>query len=378
MKYNSVPLGEVAEISMGSAPPGNSYNETEEGLPMIAGAGDYGEKYPCPKKWTTSPTRVTEVGDLIVCVRATIGDLNWADKQYCLGRGVAGLRAKKNLDIKYASHYINAKKNDLSKLGSGSTFLAIRRGALENFPIPLPTISEQQRIATILDKADAIRRKRKHAIKLADDFLRATFLDMFGDPVTNPKGWKVMPFGENLTSLRYGTGSPPPYQHAGIPFIRATNIKRGTIQAEGMRFITPEDSKKISKCEVNSGDLIIVRSGINTGDCALIPKQYDGAYAAYDIIMTMPYEKAIFYNYLINSSFGRHMIEPLTRRAAQPHLNADQIKGLLFITPPESIISMFCKIVLKIQGMNERNNIYQRDLGTLFNSLTQRAFRGEL
>ena len=62
---------------------------------------------------------------------------------------------------------------------------------VENHEIPLPPLPEQKRIAAILDKADAIRRKRRQAIKLADDFLRATFLDMFGDPVTNPKGWEV-------------------------------------------------------------------------------------------------------------------------------------------------------------------------------------------
>ena len=201
---NTVPLGEVADLAMGSAPPGHSYNNNGQGLPMIAGAGDYGEKFPNPKKWTTSPTRVTEIGDLIVCVRATIGDLNWADKKYCLGRGVAGLRPKKGkLDINFAAHYINAKKNDLEKLGTGSTFLAIRRADLENFPIPLPPLPEQKRIAAILDKADAIRRKRQQAIQLADEFLRATFLDMFGDPVTNPKGWEVQPL-ENLVNFKTG------------------------------------------------------------------------------------------------------------------------------------------------------------------------------
>jgi hypothetical protein len=72
-----VPLSHAAEVSMGSAPPGSSYNETGDGVPMIAGAGDFASDHPSPKKWTTQPTRLAQAGDLIICVRATIGDLNY-------------------------------------------------------------------------------------------------------------------------------------------------------------------------------------------------------------------------------------------------------------------------------------------------------------
>src|ERR1035438_10314085 len=126
---NMVPLSAAAEIAMGSAPPSSSYNETGQGVPMIAGAGDFGDLYPEPKQWTTETTRLAAKGDLIVCVRATIGDLNWADRDYCLGRGVAGIRAKTEIaDIRYIARVLEAKKTELSRLGTGSTFLAIQIG----------------------------------------------------------------------------------------------------------------------------------------------------------------------------------------------------------------------------------------------------------
>ena len=98
-------LSAVCDISMGQAPKGDSYNATRSGYPLIAGAGDFGELTPAPKKYTDAPTKLSRPGDLILCIRATIGDRNWSDKEYCLGRGVAGLRAKDaDLSQAYLGH----------------------------------------------------------------------------------------------------------------------------------------------------------------------------------------------------------------------------------------------------------------------------------
>lgn len=326
----------------------------------------------------SSATNVIPAGAIITATRMGLGKAAINTIDVAINQDLKALQPKSSLDSRYLLHFLLSKASHIEAMGKGATVKGILLDDLKQLQIPLPPLTEQKRIAAILDKADAIRRKRQAAIKIADDFLRGIFLDMFGDPVINSKGWDVKPFGDLLISLRYGTGSPPPYQDVGVPFIRATNIKKGTIQTGGMRFISQEDCTKISKCKVFLGDLIIVRSGVNTGDCAIIPKQYDGAYAAYDIIMTLPYEKAVFYNYLINSKFGKQLIEPLTRRAAQPHLNADQIKGMMFIAPPEKMLQKFCQILLKVNEINQRQDVHDRDLFRLFSSLSQRAFRGEL
>lgn len=78
----------------GQAPKGGSYNVTKRGYPLIAGAGDFGKLTPAPKKYTDAPTKLSMPGDLILCIRATIGNRNWSDKEYCLGRGVAGAKTK--------------------------------------------------------------------------------------------------------------------------------------------------------------------------------------------------------------------------------------------------------------------------------------------
>ena len=184
-------LSAVCDISMGQAPKGTSYNTTSSGYPLIAGASDFGEVTPSPKKYTDAPTKLSRPGDLILCIRATIGDRNWSDKVYCLGRGVAGLRAKDgDLSQTYLGHWLDHVAPALRRQGRGATFLQVSKSDIASLQIPLPSLAEQKRIAGILDAADALRAKRREALAQLDVLLQSTFLEMFGDPVTNPMGWE--------------------------------------------------------------------------------------------------------------------------------------------------------------------------------------------
>ena len=118
--YPSSALSEVCNISMGQAPKGTSYNTAERGYPLIAGAGDFGDLAPVPTKHTDAPTKLSQPGDIVLCIRATIGDRNWSDREYCLGRGVAGLRAKKvALSQAYLWHWLDHAAPVLSAKGRG-------------------------------------------------------------------------------------------------------------------------------------------------------------------------------------------------------------------------------------------------------------------
>jgi type I restriction enzyme S subunit len=243
--------------------------------------------------------------------------------------------------------------------------------------VPLPPLSEQQRIAAILERADRLRRLRRYALQLSDTYLQAVFLEMFGDPVRNPKGWPMSEMGMHIGGIRYGTGSPPEYTPSGIPFIRATNVKRGTVQREGLVFISADEARKIEKCRLHAGNLVLVRSGANTGDCALIPVEFDGAYAAYDLVIEAPYPYNVYFNCLINSRHGKAMIEPLSRRAGQPHLNAEQAKALWFPLPPTRLIERFAVVHGSVERLHAQQREAERQAEHLFQALLQRAFRGE-
>jgi type I restriction enzyme S subunit len=255
----------------------------------------------------------------------------------------------------------------------------LNKAKLQLLQIPMPPIGEQRRIASILDAADALRAKRRQALEKLDTLTQSIFIDMFSDPITNPKRWSVEPFSSQIFDVRYGTGSPPPYvPDGGVPFIRATDIKGGRIRTNGMKHIAERDATALKKCQVRNGDLIIVRSGVNTGDVAVVPEHLDGACAAYDMIVTLAPHDAHFYHFLLDSEPGRRIVEPLTRRAAQPHLNASQVRDLPLISPPVAERKRFVGRLTEAAALRNQMEKHALQSDALFASLQHRAFRGEL
>lgn len=167
-------LHHVCNVIMGSAPPGHSYNIDKQGLPLVAGAGDFGDYSPKPKTYTTEPTNQSQLGDLLICIRATIGDLNWSDQVYCLGRGVACLRVnEQKLSSKYLSYQLQYSQQDLLNLGTGTTFLQISKQDIRQFNILLPPLETQKKIASYLDRKteaiDALIAKKQRMIELLEE-----------------------------------------------------------------------------------------------------------------------------------------------------------------------------------------------------------------
>jgi type I restriction enzyme S subunit len=371
-------LSEVTEIIMGQSPPSSAYNTRGEGLPFFQGKADFGDLYPTARVFCTEPKRIAEAGDILISVRAPVGPTNISQTKCCIGRGLAAIRCSQTIELKYLLFFLRFHEPELARQSSGSTFDAISRDDLENVRVPLLSLPEQKRIAAILDKAERLRRLRRYALELGDTYLQSVYLEMFGDPDKNPRGWEIKPMGTQIKDIRYGTGSPPEYQKAGVPFIRATNIKNGSVEKDGLVFISGADALKIIRCQVKAGNLILVRSGVNTGDCALIPAEYDGAYAAYDLIIEMPYPSNVYYNFLINSDYGKFLIQPLTRRAAQPHINAEQVKSLELPFPPISLQEKFAQVAQKFDRLHAQQREAERQAEHLFQSLLHRAFAGEL
>jgi len=159
-----VKLKEVSEILMGQSPASSYYNISKIGLPFLQGKAEFGEIYPRVTKWCCEPIKIAEKGDILISVRAPVGDVNLADQKYCIGRGLATIRSKSNLNNIYLFNYLQISKEEIKNEGTGSTFKAINKNVLENFLIPLPSLSEQREIAEILQTIDQkieIEQKKK-------------------------------------------------------------------------------------------------------------------------------------------------------------------------------------------------------------------------
>ena len=202
---------------------------------------------------------------------------------------------------------------------------------------------------------------------------------MFGDPILNTKGWLTCELREGIKDIKYGTSTPPIFLEVGIPFVRATNIKVGKIIKNDMKYISEDEASKIEKCKLELGDTIIVRSGANTGDNAYVTEEYVGAYGGYDIIFKLNDKfNYVFINAILNSTYRDVVIQPLTRRAGQPHLNSEQIQSLIIMNPPIELQNQFADFVNHVDKLKFEMEKSLEEMENNFNSLMQKAFKGEL
>lgn len=124
--------------------------------------------------------------------------------------------------------------------------------------VPLPPIAEQRRIAAILDRADAVRRKRQEAIRLTEELLRSVFLEMFGNPIKNPKGWKLAKVGDLLVFLTSGSrGWARFYASQGSLFLRIQNVKGGKLLLDDVAYVNPPNSAEARRTCVQEGDVLV-------------------------------------------------------------------------------------------------------------------------
>jgi len=154
-EWKEILFGDFAEIVMGQSPEGSTYNNTCNGIALINGPTEFTEKYPIKVQWTTSPTKICKEGDILLCVRgSSTGRLNIANEKYCIGRGIAAIRAKKNSDHSFLEFLVENVVNKILSLTAGSTFPNIDSKSLRSIEVSLPHFPEQTAIASVLQAAD--------------------------------------------------------------------------------------------------------------------------------------------------------------------------------------------------------------------------------
>lgn len=263
--------------------------------------------------------------------------------------------------------------------GVGGSLVRARPAEVGNIEIPLPPLPEQKRIAAVLDKADAIRRKRQQAIQLADDFLRAVFLDMFGDPVTNPKGWDVRAVKE---MAKVTTGNTPPrdkteYYGDFIEWIKSDNIN------------TPSDFLTVATEYLSEAGCIVGRR-VPAGSTLLtcIAGSFDcignAAYADREVsfnqqinaLTPMPGVNGIFLYAL--SKYCKKAIQAASTGGMKGMVSKGKLEEVRFICPPESMQQKFAEAFHRYQDLRQGMEHSQDGLSDEFSSISQKAFSGQL
>lgn len=273
---------------------------------------------------------------------------------------------------------------EYSMLGTGSAerrkSIPFRR--LAELAIPLPPLFEQQRIATILGCADALRAKRREALGQLTELRQSIFLDIFGDPTRNPKKWPLIKCGEICTRTTVGVVVKPAsyYQDSGIPALRSLNIRKNQVVMDNFVYISAESNEgKLAKSRIWHKDIAIVRSG-QPGTAAVVPVDLNGANAI-DILIATPDPAQVESEYLatyLNSEGGRRMVLGESRGQIQQHLNVKSLKSAPIPLPPLSLQRNFVAAINQFESVEFRYRSSLVELDSLFASLQSRAFRGEL
>ena len=241
---------------------------------------------------------------------------------------------------------------------SGSTQPGVNSTKLKGLPIPLPPLDIQKRIAAVLDKADSIRRKRKQVIARLDELLQSVFLDMFGDPVTNPKGWEVRPFAE---SLRLKSGES---------IRNRTLSEQGPVPVYGGNGIIGYTTTPL----VSEPTVILGRVGVYCGNSY----HATGPCWVSDNALYVAENRDQFSLGFLNRLLTLLDLNQYKSQAGQPLISHGRLKDVALILPPAELQAAWDRATEKLAAVRSRNAKAIMASDDLFNSLLQRAFKGEL
>jgi type I restriction enzyme, S subunit len=252
----------------------------------------------------------------------------------------------------------------------------------KDLTVPLPPLEEQKRIAAILEAADELRTKRRESLAQLDTLLQSTFLDLFGDPVTNPKEWEEKLLSEVVrpgTIVTYGIVQAGDEFSGGIPYIRTGDIVDGEIVEDGLRHTNPVIASKFERSRVDTGDIVMsIRATVGT--TAVVPPSLDGANLTQGTARIAPGPDALlpFLLHYLRSHGAQRWIQRQVKGATFKEITLGRLRELPVLLPPIGIQKKFGEIVAQIEERRllERNQLDELD--HLFASLQSRAFRGEL
>ena len=342
-------------------------------------------EYISSKGFEACSTYLLPKGSVLFTSRAPIGNVAIAGRDMCTNQGFKSLVPSEHVDATYLYYCMLANASKIDALGNGATFKEVPKKTVEEFEIPLPypddpekSLKEQKRIAAILDKADGIRRKRKQAIQLADDFLRSVFLDMFGDPVTNPKGWEVGTIRDLIIEAKYGSSGKADPQNGKYPILRMGNLTySGKMDYTNLKYIDVSDKEK-EKYVARKGDLLFNRTNSRelVGKTAVFDSNEDMIIAGY-LIRVRSNEKSNthYISGYLNSSHGKstllHMCKSIVGMA---NINAQELQDISIMKPPVTLQNNYRDICSEVEIKLSSFSESEEKLSTLFDSLSQRAF----
>jgi len=397
-EWEVVRLEEVAEITMGQSPPGETYNTQGIGMPFLQGKAEFGRVYPIPVKYTTNPLKIGKTGSVLISVRAPVGDVNIANMDYCIGRGLASISFKNGYGYnEYLFYCLQFLKPLLEKEGYGSTFKAIGKEVLTKFQILLPPLEEQKAIAGILSTVQSAIEKTEKVINALKNLKKSMMKHLFTyGPVAEeeaekvelketeigliPKHWEVVRLGEvyNITKKPKGLKIE---NYDAVPFVPMEGIGFG---AFSVNFIIKDPEEISSGTYFEKGDLLLAKitPSFENGKQAIannIP--IDFGIATTEVIPIKQTEKGLIsylFYYLQKPDVRQSLASKMEGTTGRQRLPKEALLNALIPLPPLEEQQKIAQILQSIDQRIEKEEKYKNALQNLFKSLLHNLMTGKI
>ena len=293
-------------------------------------------------------------------------------------------KGSQDIEVKYVYYYLKSNLQILEAGFKGAGLKNISKKYISEIKIPLFPLPEQQKIAGILSQIEELINKREESIKLLDELTKSTFLEMFGDPIINPKNWESVTLGSISSDFKYGTNEKSDsYTIGSIPILRIPNIGDAKLDYNDMKYAILSE-QEYKKLKLKTNDLLFIRSNGNPdyiGKCLSFNEDFDCAYASYLIRVRLTTNEILskFIELIISTNNYRKYIKKEARTSAGNYnINTPKLKQFLIIKPPLILQKQFLDILSRLEQIK---TIYQNsltELNNLFGSIAQKSFKGEL
>ena len=304
-------------------------------------------------------------------------------------QAIVGISHTNEVDTNYLYYFLKSKKEYVNDIGRGVAQNNINLSMLKDIDVYLPSNLEQQKISKVLDKAQELIDKRKEQIEALDELVKSQFIEMFGNPYKNEKGWEIAEIGKYLNILTdyHSNGSyetlrdnvtlldTPSY----ALMVRTTDLENNNFENE-VKYIDEHAYNHLEKSKVFGGEIIINKIG-SAGKVYLMPYlNRPVSLAMNQFLLRFDEEKVnhIFLYNLLLTPYMESKVKEKVRGAVTKTITKDAIREINIIVPPISLQKEFVEFVKQIDKLKFEMEKSLKELEDNFNSLMQKAFKGEL
>lgn len=370
-------LKDIAIINMGQSPDSKTYNEEKNGIPFYQGKSDFGKINPIPRVWCSNPIKIAERDDILISVRAPIGDTNIATEKCCIGRGLASIRPlNENVNQKYLYYLLNSKYKELNKFGTGSTFKAITKDNLCNLKcIQIPDVKEQIEVVKKLDNVSQIIEIKKEQIEKLNTITKSQFVEMFENENKYVNLEDVCVFINGDRGKNYPSADKISKDPSGIPFINAGLLINNTVDWKNMNYISEDTYNKLGSGKIQKEDILYCLRG-SLGKHSII--DFDGKGAIASSLVILRADKSKIQPDFLLIQLGMDEILRQQNQAnngsSQPNLSAGSVKKYIIKLPSLELQNKFAEFVKQIDKQKFEIENSLKEMQELYESLMEKYF----